>query len=465
VSGVDSGLIRLGLPKGRLTATTERVLHALGPLNRSRSTYRIIAGDLAIWLLKVRDIPALVAAGALDLGIAPDEWIEECGEGTDRLASLDGYRTRISLLVPRQRSVRLDCAERLRVATEFPNLTRRHLAGRVANLEVIEVHGSCEAYPLELADVVVDCVETGETARRHGLEECEPVLECGLHLIVNASARDSRARRELAARIVSAVNGRGRVAAAGAGGHAPPTTTLRLYDLAPHLRAALLPVVRRDEEEHPIGGGRAARLLHPRGSTPAYLALWDRELRVSASGVSSVPEMAESLEAYIAAGGLREHSPDIFYLVALLSIWDDVIREVGLYPGRVYLASEEAARRLFPVAGLDLLSPDQFATLLLEAQALELVYRFPVAYKFRSSYGGENQCRLNGWGRRLAQRAVRDPGSAALRERLRAPLRRHLLEHRDVYSSHIEHVSSGGLTTAPADSWSLANELPVPILL
>jgi ATP phosphoribosyltransferase len=463
VSDADGGSMRLGLPKGRLTATTERVLQALGVPNGSRSTYRIVAGDLTIWLLKMRDIPALVATGALDLGIAPDEWIEECGDGCDRLASLDGYHTRVSVLVPRQRPVRLEVVERLRVATEFPNVTRRYFAGKVANLEVIEVHGSCEAYPLELADVVVDCVESGETARRHGLEECEPVLECGLHLIGSASARDSRACGDLAARIVSAIDGRGSAVAAHASGRAP-ATTLRLHDLPPDLRAALLPVVRRDKE-HPIGAGRAARLLHPRGGTPTYLALWDRELRVSASGLGSRSEMFQSLDAHITAGGLRECSPDIFHLVALLSVWDDVIREVDLYPGRVYLASEEAARRLFPVAGLDLLSPHKFATLLLEAQALELVYRFPVAYKFRGRYGGENQCRLNGWGRRLARRAMQDPGSAALCERARAALRRHLIEHRDAYASHIEYVSSEGLATAPADSWSLANELPVPILL
>lgn len=460
----DAEGVRLGLPKGRLAATTARVLRALGVPQRSPATYRIVTDDVTIWLLKMRDIPALVAAGALDMGIASDDWIEECGGGCDRLARLDGCLTRISLLMSRRRPVAVDGAERLRVATEFPNVARRHLEGRVANLEVIEVHGSCEAYPLELADAVVDCVETGETARRHGLQECEPVLECGLHLIAGAGARHSRAGRELAATIVAALDGPAEPAATADANGDVPATTLRLHELPPYLRAALLPVIRHDEER-PIGPGRAARLARPRGTMPAYLTLWDRELGVSASGVGSLPELVESLEAHIASGGLREGAPDIFHLVALLSVWDDVIREVGLYPGRVYLASEEAARQLFALAGLDAPAPVDFAALLLEAQALELVYRFPVAYKFRGAYGGENQCRLNGWGRRLAQRALNDPDSAALGERLRAALRRHVIEHRGLYASHIDYVASEGLATAPADSWKLGNELPVPILL
>jgi ATP phosphoribosyltransferase len=456
--------VRLGLPKGRLLATSERVLDALGLSKPSPSTYRMVAPGLTVWLLKMRDIPALVAAGALDVGIAPDEWIEECGDGCERLARLDGYRARISLLVPGERSAPLDGAAALRVATEFPNVTRRHLDGRVAKLDVVEVHGSCEAYPLELADAVVDCVESGATAQRHGLEEREPLLECGLHLIAGPHVRGSRAHREVAARIASALPAGAEPGGAGTDRVAPAATTLRLHDLPPYLRAALLPVVRGDEERA-IGADRSVRLVRPRGATPAYLALWDRELRVMATGVGSLAELADALEAHIAAGGLRHDSSDVFHLAALLSIWDDVIREVELYPGRVYMASEEAARRLFPVGGLEAPSRADFAKLLLEAQALELVYRFPVAYKFRGGYGGENQCRLNGWGRRLAQRAMNDAGSAALREQLRGALRSHLLEHRDAYASHIEYVSSEGLATAPADSWSLASALPVPILL
>lgn len=196
--------MRLGLPKGRLIETSERALEALGTRRASSAAYRLETGDVAIWLLKMRDIPSLVAAGDLDLGIAPDEWIEECGGDCERLAGLDGYFTRVSVLAPSNRAPRLDTDEPLRVATEFPRLTRTHLGRRAPNLRIVEVHGSCEAYPPELADVVVDCVETGETAREHGLEELTTLLSSRLQLIASPALAVEDRPQELIDRIVSA---------------------------------------------------------------------------------------------------------------------------------------------------------------------------------------------------------------------------------------------------------------------
>lgn len=241
-------------------------------------------------------------------------------------------------------------------------------------------------------------------------------------------------------------------------------TAVRLHDLPPYLRAALLPAIRRDAEQ-PLGDGCAVRLVTPRGDTPVYLRVWDRGLECAAVPGLSFEDLQEALEAYVAAGGLRGDTEDLFQLVGLLSVWDDLIRELDLYPGRVYMASEEATRQLFPLAGIEPPTPEQFRTLLLEAQALELMYRFPVAFKFRRAYGHENQCRLNGWGRRLAHRAFKDEASARERAGWSDRLRAHLEEHREAYATHVDYVSSEGMATAPGDSWTLANELPVPILL
>jgi hypothetical protein len=241
-------------------------------------------------------------------------------------------------------------------------------------------------------------------------------------------------------------------------------SALRLHDLPPYLRAALMPAIRGDREQA-IDEELSVGLAEARGDVPVYLCVWDRELELATRPDSGPGELVESLEAFLAAGGLREHVGDVFALVGLLSIWDDLIRELELYHGRVYLASEDAVRRLYPLAGTDQPSENAFHTLLLEAQALELMYRFPVAFKFRRAYGHENQCRLNGWGRRLARRAFADPESARVGGEWRDRLRAHLLENRDAYRAHVEYVASDGLRTAPADSWERAKELPVPLVL
>jgi ATP phosphoribosyltransferase len=458
--------MRLGLPKGRLLPTSECVLADLGFERKSTSIYRLAHSELTVWLLKLCDIPGLVEEGCLDIGIAPDEWIEETGSLCERLATFDGYTTRVSVLAPPDHIPRLDQLERLRVATSFPNIARRYLRGQASKLDIVEIHGSAEAYPPELADVVVDCVETGDTAHQHGLIEVERLLDSRLRLISHPNTKNRVGVGQIADRLISILNGQPHDyhQVNGSHNHAPRWRAVPFHHLPPYLRAALLPWIHH-EGTHALNDFGEVRIACLGSGAPAYMRVWDRDFEVVYPGDRNLDELRAALEHHITTGGLRRDAPDLFGLVALLSVWDDAIREIGLYSGRIYMASEEAARRLFVIAGIDPPTPDNFHELLLEAQALELMYRFPVAYKFRREYGVENQCRLNGWGRRLAKRAFGDPDSAALRQNWSERLSSHLLEHRDIYTEHIGHVGSEGLTTAPADSWTLANRLPIPILL
>ena len=191
--------MRVGLPKGRLLPVSERVLSQLQLSRGDGSLCRIANTDLTVWLLKMCDIPRLVKAGELDVGLAPTEWVEEVGDGCETLASGEGYAVRVSVLGQPEWRGRLRDVGSLRVATEYPNLARRHLGGRVRELSIIEIRGSAEAYPPELADVVLDCVETGVTAEEHGLVEVEHLFDCGLHVI--AGAGQGMMQRRVAERI------------------------------------------------------------------------------------------------------------------------------------------------------------------------------------------------------------------------------------------------------------------------
>jgi len=197
--------MRIGLPKGRLLSVSERVLRQLQLSHGEDSLYRIANADLTVWLLKMCDIPQLVGAGKLDVGLAPTEWVEEVGDGCETLARRDGYAVRVSVLGRPEWRGHLGDLDSLRVATEYPNLARRHLGGRARELSVVEIHGSAEAYPPELADVVLDCVETGAAAERHGLIEIERLFDCGLHVIVGAVSGTKQ--RRIAERIGGVVGG------------------------------------------------------------------------------------------------------------------------------------------------------------------------------------------------------------------------------------------------------------------
>jgi ATP phosphoribosyltransferase len=454
--------VRLGLPKGRLLPVSNRVLAGLKLERDSPSVYRLAHTDVTVWLLKMCDIPWLVQEGHLDLGLAPDEWVEETGPLCERLATIDGYSTRVSVLAPGKCLPTPKQGERLRVATAFPNVARRYLNTR-DDVEILAAHGSAEAYPPELADVVVDCVETGDTARLHGLLEVEQLLDSRLQLIASPAAGERVA--PLAEQLVAILDGP--QPSARPNGEATVVACSRsvaFHDLPPYLRAPLLPWIHR-MSPHRLGDWGIVRVAGGDSESRPYMRVWDRTLEVTYPDEYELTDLQQALERHIATGGLSREATNLFTLIVLLSVWDNTIRDTGLYEGRVYLASEEATRKLFVLAGAEAPSADAFRTLLLEAQALELMYRFPVAYKFRREYGVENQCRLNGWGRRLAQRALKDPTSAQLVDDWEKALRSHLIQHRDTYTTHIDHVASEGLTTAPANSWLLANQLPVPILL
>ena len=73
--------------------------------------------------------------------------------------------------------------------------------------------------------------------------------------------------------------------------------------------------------------------------------------------------------------------------------------------------------------------------MLRELAALELVYLFPIAGKFRSgAYDGQIQYRLNGWGRALAARLTAARGRGGPSE---LPTGRN--------SAHTSPVSSSGM--------------------
>jgi hypothetical protein len=341
----------------------------------------------------------------------------------------------------------------LRVATEFPVLAARCFAGYEGRVEIVEAHGSAEAFPPELADVVVDCVETGMTSQIHGLEEQRVLLECAMVVVVAEHAGD--AERRLAAELVEVLNERGHDTA-------HDGRQLALHALPPFLRAACLPAIRNDAPID-IEGVGPIRLARPRGSRPSYLVLWDRTTELHLRGTVSDEHTRAALDESIRRGDLRASAGDLFSLTVLLSMWDDMVRAAGLVSGRVYLASEVAVSRLYEIAGLT--SPTDVGGLLDEAQSLELIYRFPVAFKFRRAYGGENQCRLNGWGRRLARRMLEDEKSRVIAEEWGRSFRKHLREHGAAYQEHVAHVASRGLADAPADSWDRSAALPVPLLL
>ena len=81
----------------------------------------------------------------------------------------------------------------IRVATKYPEITRRHFAARGVQAECIKLNGAMELAPtLGLCRRIVDLVSTGATLRENGLVEVEKIADISSRLVVNRAALKTR---------------------------------------------------------------------------------------------------------------------------------------------------------------------------------------------------------------------------------------------------------------------------------
>jgi len=73
-----------------------------------------------------------------------------------------------------------------RVATKFPQITKKYFREKGIQLEVLKLHGNIEIAPsVGLADLIVDIVSTGRTLKENNLIIVEEMFEATARLIAN----------------------------------------------------------------------------------------------------------------------------------------------------------------------------------------------------------------------------------------------------------------------------------------
>jgi ATP phosphoribosyltransferase len=186
--------LTLALSKGRILEDSEPLLAALGLAPASGlddRRLRLPSKDPGVQLLIVRpaDVPTYVEYGAADFGIVGKDVLME--HGSDALyepLDLGFAKCRLVVAAPMKAS-RGKPLRRLRVATKYPEVTRRHFAEKGQQVEIIKLYGSMELAPLVgLSDCIVDLVNTGSTLRANGLKEVETIAAISARLIVNKAA-------------------------------------------------------------------------------------------------------------------------------------------------------------------------------------------------------------------------------------------------------------------------------------
>lgn len=195
--------VRIALTKGRLEKKTLALLKASGydiselEAGSRKLIFTLPGTAVEIVLAKAADVITYVEHGVCDMGVVGKDTIMEKGGRFYEMVDLGFGKCRFALATKKGKQVYGDYKAPV-IATKYPNVTKAFFHKKNMDVETIKIEGSVELAPLlELADAIVDIVETGSTLRENGLEVIEDVAPISARVIVNlASAKMKKAAIE-----------------------------------------------------------------------------------------------------------------------------------------------------------------------------------------------------------------------------------------------------------------------------
>ena len=190
------GTVRIALTKGRLEKKTLALLKAAGydiselEAGSRKLIFALPNTDVEIVLAKAADVITYVEHGVCDMGVVGKDTIMEKGGSFYEMVDLGFGKCRFALATKKGKDVYGGYKTPV-IATKYPAVTKAFFARKNMDVETIKIEGSVELAPLlELADAIVDIVETGTTLKENGLEVIEDVAPISARVIVNlASAK------------------------------------------------------------------------------------------------------------------------------------------------------------------------------------------------------------------------------------------------------------------------------------
>jgi ATP phosphoribosyltransferase len=195
----------LALPRGRILEEVAPLLaragieieHAFDDPDSRQLRFKTNHDMLDVVRVRSFDVATFVAFGAAQLGVAGNDVLMEF-DYPEIYVPLDLKvgRCRIVVAAPKEDLGREDPTRwsHVRIATKYPEVTRRHFAARGVQAECVALNGAMELAPsLGLSRQIVDLVATGTTLRANGLVEIEHVADVTARFIVNRAALKTRA--------------------------------------------------------------------------------------------------------------------------------------------------------------------------------------------------------------------------------------------------------------------------------
>ncbi|AEF97308.1 ATP phosphoribosyltransferase [Methanotorris igneus Kol 5] len=200
-------LILLALPnKGRISEPVNRILEKAGLkiTVQGRSLFaQTVDEEIKVMFARARDIPEFVADGVADVGVTGYDLVLERGveDKVEFLLDFNFGKARLVIAAPEDSDINSidDLRDGMKIATEFPNLTRKYLKSKGLNLEIIELSGATEIAPfIGVADLISDLTSTGTTLRLNRLKIIDEIVSSTTRLIANKeSLKDEKKRKKI----------------------------------------------------------------------------------------------------------------------------------------------------------------------------------------------------------------------------------------------------------------------------
>ena len=184
-------MLKIALTKGRIekrmTETFKEIGYDISPLiNKDRELQVNIQEKLEIIFAKSNDVITFVEHGIVDIGIVgSDTLLENSFKDYYELLDLEIGKCSFALCsYPTYNNIKIN--RRKKIATKYPNITKKYFESKDEDVEIIKLEGSVELGPVVgLTDAIVDIVETGSTLKANGLEVIEKITEVSTRLICN----------------------------------------------------------------------------------------------------------------------------------------------------------------------------------------------------------------------------------------------------------------------------------------
>lgn len=197
----------LAVPKGRILTEAMPVIRAAGIEPESafadeesrQLQFQTNVPGLSIIRVRSFDVATFLAFGAAHMALAGSDVLMEFNY-SEIYTPLDLGIGKCRLAVAEKKDLaQTEDPQRwshLRVATKYPEVTKRHFARRGVQAECIKLNGALELAPqLGLCRRIVDLVASGRTLRENGLVEVEHIADVTTRFAVNRSAFKTRSEQ------------------------------------------------------------------------------------------------------------------------------------------------------------------------------------------------------------------------------------------------------------------------------